>query len=1658
MARSRAACLDSGSEKAWRLLSDELTIFKLYLAIVILSPVESVLYQQFMWQSDVAWLHTDLSEVPLIAMANFQRSPATNSINTLVECLMGCQAGPAQTEIASLVRRMFAHLYKCTLASVSATVPNISLNRPTGELGDGRAEAVRKLEVARFASNSKPCCLDPLFACPVIAAAKQECDHQGADPESVAHALVHGTVSTDLAVSQPDTLNSCPDAQVVLCFAAVTLYFVARLRLRRGERAAAGRSHFKDSAEAEGRHEQVANQHQKALLDTALHNGLIGDQVSSQSLSHCPSLVKPLQVVEFANRTAQTAPADSACSEIVPHSGGQDDPTASSTQSAIVLDNRSMEAASYLADHGKGLHGLADSEFAISEDLVKKAAKSAGFVSKSHALFHGEHSHVVDKVQLELRREDELQSLQCCQNLCGRYCKTEIKKVSLFHRVVDMVKSVGRILAKKRDIRNGNVYHLSPTCKLPVLLVSTPSGAYARLVCRVSLNPLDIDFQHCHVCQVDDTYHLTLQFERLPASSNMCPLIDEMTEFAIWFTEMWDDTEGCRVQLVMDYELDDNRDDVLVIRGHHALCDAEEIGESSFKQLLCHDGGAPKQLPEDAAMASAKFLLSKLNTDRKRQTCDSDAKSSGKKPALLPARSRGKKKQAKPALADDQEVSASDLLLAQICPYVDDPRQEAMLDSGLDNPSQAVDEVELDWRDAMDQRYGSGEGQNPPPAKGPDEREGKAPRHNKSGESAASSSELPQTHVASRAADLVPSDCDFELPTRTFIDPTNQRVLAEFSSGPRRALGTMFASGFASEWFNAMVCQSADDPNLVFQKGEWALDCTPGDLSGFDKLLATDPTRFVVEYSCAVPWYGIAQRAKYIEKRTANPGLRLRSDNELGPRIAVAVKNKERSGLEKPETWFCRLDIYERDNPGIIVKESEKCWEKIEGAWVNIQTGREGYYKRVNATEKETELTVELYNNEDALGDGDGHTRIFASASNAIAPQSDLIDSLDLPFFKLGNNPERKGTLTLTAASSSSAAPHASLQACALPDIRPDEVPEDDDDELGGDSDKENTSSVIGNPLIGLKMAFATPKAKPAGKAAAKSTSKPAAKPKVASKRAASSNGGGGKRAKVEHDEANTQIMQLRPAKVPRMSGHAEKSSDDKIREEFQEGLGKLKESLFGKVGDKDSEPAVTEAIKAGLKELGSFSGKVCVKRKSLKRRADAQELIDDLTSIIDEVGQMQVVCNKLVNNQIDAGAWEDLSTCATSWRVPDMIFRRSFKALSLTHLKFADWDALESLHQTIVTKLETTGDSLYQLILSDALARLLRSLPGKADATTWTAETMNSLRNFLLHFAGSSKLKEINPSFFRTLECLDIAASPDKHVPSKVAEIVTEMQAASSTKDHPDGGLSAIILGIKQGKMILRAAHDISSQGLKETAHLQVVSDHVGKIEECMGMISQPDFSFKEALTIAKNSLDAIVEAASKPSASAAAKTLLGDSKKKLADLIGALCRAYIRGPIKQWIEMSFDTYKNVQTFVEKPSLEVQVWKPFAQGKHSSKDAAFLCQTICDILNLIVNLDGLAIASARETLTASEAVKSVKMLNKIKENQWSSLKTSGLLDDALEKSFEGIVEIVKGISRDMVLLETFEVAKSFGQIMAKAACQVRRGMFGSTATSHVTF
>jgi len=85
---SQPAIHFSGSEKAWRFLADPTSVFKLGLAVSIVSTAEDILVHQFRWQSDTAYLNADISKVPLVVMANMSKSPAVGAVNLLSRALL----------------------------------------------------------------------------------------------------------------------------------------------------------------------------------------------------------------------------------------------------------------------------------------------------------------------------------------------------------------------------------------------------------------------------------------------------------------------------------------------------------------------------------------------------------------------------------------------------------------------------------------------------------------------------------------------------------------------------------------------------------------------------------------------------------------------------------------------------------------------------------------------------------------------------------------------------------------------------------------------------------------------------------------------------------------------------------------------------------------------------------------------------------------------------------------------------------------------------------------------------------------------------------------------------------------------------------------------------------------------------------------------------------------------------------------------------------------------------------------------------------------------------------------------------------------------------------------------------------------------------------
>ena len=104
--------------------------------------------------------------------------------------------------------------------------------------------------------------------------------------------------------------------------------------------------------------------------------------------------------------------------------------------------------------------------------------------------------------------------------------------------------------------------------------------------------------------------------------------------------------------------------------------------------------------------------------------------------------------------------------------------------------------------------------------------------------------------------------------------------------------------------------------------------------------------------------------------------------------------------------YFATYHFFLREPKTAIDKRSKAYMFPLSK--VNVRTGRKGYYKRTQATDKTTAMRIGLHDSDDAIGtDGDLHNRIYSKSTKALNHRDSSIEALDLPFFQLGKHPNQ---------------------------------------------------------------------------------------------------------------------------------------------------------------------------------------------------------------------------------------------------------------------------------------------------------------------------------------------------------------------------------------------------------------------------------------------------------------------------------------------------------------------------------------------------------------------------------------------------------------------------------------------------------------------------
>lgn len=392
-------------------------------------------------------------------------------------------------------------------------------------------------------------------------------------------------------------------------------------------------------------HMRTVTHHQRQVVQTAIEDTLICPVGLDAPI---PSNYRPLALTEYAQHHTTLPITDGDKTAIV-----QSTSTPDEIDSFKVVGHKVAESALVLTDHGHGLHGLGDTEFGVSRAIIDELSTQSGFVEASNRQFRNSHSQVCDtEISFaSVGSTDDIRERKSCQELCGRFCKHDINDANrtLFYNTVEMIRSIARIVGGRRDIKHGHTLFMSPTVLLPLLVISTTNGLFARLSSRFSFSPLEVDWLHCSVeaggCSDDVLYTVTLIFTVLDGGSNyLCPPSDNMCELAMWLSATFVVEQGHKCELFLEYELDETRDDVLLVRKHHRSSTTLNPDGDSFQSLL-----VPKQrkrpVPdEDETLTSVGNMLSVISADtknRKQRSKQDRGKTTSNARQLLAGKQRG---------------------------------------------------------------------------------------------------------------------------------------------------------------------------------------------------------------------------------------------------------------------------------------------------------------------------------------------------------------------------------------------------------------------------------------------------------------------------------------------------------------------------------------------------------------------------------------------------------------------------------------------------------------------------------------------------------------------------------------------------------------------------------------------------------------------------------------------------------------------------------------------------------------------------------------------------------------------------------------------------------------------------------------------------------
>ena len=335
----------------------------------------------------------------------------------------------------------------------------------------------------------------------------------------------------------------------------------------------------------------------------------------------------------------------------------EDERAQSSDEVAVVercFANSSLthDATGLLDNCNSSLCGLGDNEFAISQKLLEFAVSRKGFIQNSHSQFNTDHGSISEIVsELEIDERSSLDNgYMSCEQLLGRYCRTDIKDLAKYNNIVSMMQNVVRVLMSRRTVKCGQSFFLGMDVPWPVFLIrreSSPAEIKALLIYRVCFNPYEIDFIQCDVTRsltvndeaaLEESFRLRLLFDRVVDSKIMLPSSESMRELAVWYSQQEGHDWNC--QIFFDYDIEDKRPCTLLLTSRHEQAVTTTINRLSFESIIDEKSKQRKEAQGDddsSIPPSISGLLKRIGAkENKKDNSDVKSKPVAKRVQQLP--------------------------------------------------------------------------------------------------------------------------------------------------------------------------------------------------------------------------------------------------------------------------------------------------------------------------------------------------------------------------------------------------------------------------------------------------------------------------------------------------------------------------------------------------------------------------------------------------------------------------------------------------------------------------------------------------------------------------------------------------------------------------------------------------------------------------------------------------------------------------------------------------------------------------------------------------------------------------------------------------------------------------------------------------------------